>query len=546
MTDRKGGAVQISTNEDGGFEDVALRQSALIEAVRSGGRRWSEPILLYGPDAEADIDALLRESSAAEPWLNVYNFRDLTEGRRNRFFDMEGRLDPRFYEHVAGSAAVRLSAILRGNVPFNDLVEFVTQGPSGQGVLARTGIGDEFLAWVERLSNTAGLILPWQIKNSILPAFVLAVWMQRPRLRPLVLHSPRRFGVPPCSGIEVSTSGIQFDALVEEVQRVFGLARADVEKGYRVWQLSRTDDKSKPQATTPRSVSREIARNFLGVLTRARTDTQLAAVAPQKPAPLMFEMNEGVVGLKYGVSSSDPAAIIRAGAASLVRRIERLQQDLHFANAVPSSKEMLALAVEILRRIQSGDYTDADIVTLGLELNALQWHVDSVTTHLGEVSIGELAGLFATSTIFLGRFTIWLEYTGMQAATGKPEDGVAAFNVAHQLLQGARDRSAFLTPEANDRIGFVLERTPASTEEPALREGLVRSGENLAAVTAEGLSRVVVNEAKEIGLRTKEKAYEEASKAIVGYAVKHGPLLLKLGELRKWPWLTWLHQLLPS
>lgn len=545
MSDERSGGVKISTRLDGTFDDISLRESVLAQAVRSGADRWTQPILLYGPDGSAEVDALLR-TAAAEAWLEIRAFRDLAGRRRTEFSEMEGRLDSRFYETQSGAARTRLAEILRGQQPFNDLIDFVALGPSGQGYLNRTGIGRDFTDAVERLCSTTGLILPWQMRNSFLSAFVLAVWTQRPRLRPLILHAPKRFGVPSGEGIEVPTGGVRFEALAEEAEQVFGMSRADVEKAYRVWQLSRVGDTTKPQATTPRTINREVAREFLSVLARARPDDrQIGIVAPQKAAPLMFELEGGGVGLKHGVSATDTEAIIRTGAASLGRRVERLQHDAHFGNVVPSSKDMLALIASILSKFPEGGYADADIVELGLELNALQWHVDPVRHQLGEVSIGELTGLFATANLFLGRFAVWQEYTGSSAASGKPEDGVAAFDVAMQLLQSARERAAFLTPEANRRIGVVLDRTAADNEAPPLREGLVRSGENLAAVTAEGLSRVMVDEAKALGAKTKEKVYEEASSAIVSYAVKNGPLLLRLGEIRNWPWLSWLHQLIP-
>ena len=534
--------VQISTSLDGSFEDIALRESALTEVVLNGSEPWQAPILLYGPDVDAEIDALRRRCSGSK-WLIARNFRDLVGPRRGELSEMELRLDPRFYENLSKDARGRLAGLLRGDHPLAQLIDFVAFGPTGEGYLSRTDYGRDLIDLIELLSNTTGLVLPWQMKNSFLPAVVLAVWLRRPRLHPLVLHSQRRFGVPSTAGLEVASGGISFEALAAEAERVFRLSAADVEKAYRVWQLSRTGDTTKPQATTPRSLTREVAREFLGVLTRARTDQQVAVIAPQKPAPLMFELDDGAVDLKHGVSGADAAAIINAGASSLARRVERLQQDAYFFNVVPSARDMLALTADILKIILSGAYTDADIVELGLELNALQWHVDPLRPQLGDVSIGELTGLFATANLFLARFEAWNDYTGAGPASGRPEDGVAAFNIAYQLLQSARGKAAFLTPEANARIEQILDRTSVQ-EAPPLREGLVRSGENLAAVTAAGLSRVVVDEAKEFGRAVKSKGYEEASSAIVSYATKNGPLLLRLGELRQWPWLSWLQQLI--
>lgn len=531
--------VQISTGLDGAFEDIVLRESALARHVQDGASPWQSPILLYGQDVDAEIDTLKRGCPAI-PWLLVRNFRDFAGARRGEFSEMELRVDPRFYEQLTHDARGRLTRLLRGEDKLAELIEFVAVGPSGEGYLGRTDIGRRFIDWVELLSNTAGMVLPWQMKNSFLPAVVLAVWSLKPRLYPLILHSPKRFGVPSGTGIEVASGGISFEALVAETKRVFGLSAADVEKGYRVWQLSRTGDTTKPHATTPKSLTQEVAREFLGVLTRARTEKQVAEVAPQRPAPLMFELEDGAVGLKHVVSAPDSPAVTKAAASSLLRRVERLQQDAYFFNVVPSAKDMLGVVADILRKFLSDDYTDADAVELGLELNALQWHVDPLREQLGDVSIGELTGLLATASIFLNRFEAWRDYTGTALGSGRPEDGVAAFSISYELLESARGKASFLTSEANARIASVLERTEADSVAPPLREGLIRSGENLAAVTTAGLSNVVVAEARQLAGAVKTKGYEEASSAIVAYAVKNASMLLRLGELRQAPWLSWL------
>jgi len=185
-----------------------------------------------------------------------------------------------------------------------------------------------------------------------------------------------------------------------------------------------------------------------------------------------------------------------------------------------------------------------EVIELGLEMNGLQFAIHPVHAHLGEVSIGELAGLFANSNLFLSRFPAWADYTGAGPLEGRLEDGVAAFDVARKLLESARGRADFLTAEANERIGAVLDRT-AADDAPALREGIVRSGENLAAVTAEGLGRVVVEEAKAFGKQAKAEAYKEASASVVRFAAKNAPLILQLGRMRGWQWLQWLSHHLP-
>ena len=543
MADDHAGSVRISTDEDGAFENVTLQDGALRAAVAAGPVPWTRPILLYGNDTAAEVAALLAGSRG--PWLEARGFRDLTGSRRNELFEMEQRVDPRFYDHVAGGARNYLALLLRGEAPLQNLVDLIAVGFSGQSFLTRTGIGRDFIDLIELHCNTTGLVLPWQIKNSFLPAVVLAVWMQRPRLHPLVFHFPKRFGVPSVEGQEVAAGGIRFDALTEEAERALGMSRADVEKAYRVWQLSRVGDTTKPHATTPKTITRDVAQEFLSVAARARTDRTVAISAgPQRAAPLIFELEGIAVGLRHGASVQDTAAVVRAGATSLRRRIERLKHDTYVNNIVPSAQEIFEVAIELLGRIIKGEYGDAEIVELGLELDALQYHIDPVRKSLSDISIGELTGLFANANMFLARFVAWQEYMGAGPVSGRSDESKAAFALAQTLLESARERADFLTREASDRIGSILERTALDSEAPALREGLIRSGENLAAVTAEGLSRVAVDHAKAFGGEVRDEAYKVASKAVVSYATKNAPLLLKLGELRKWPWLTWLHHLL--
>lgn len=544
MARERARSVQISTSADGSFKEVVLRNGALRAATESATLPLTQPILLYGPDAYAEIDALLR-AATDRPWINVRSFRDLAGDRRGELLEMERRLDPRFYENLAGNVRTRLSDLLNGQAPFDELLEFAAIG-LGQGYLGRSEVGWHFIDWVERLCNTKGLILPWQMKNSFLPVVVLAVWVRRPRLYPLVLHHSKRFAAPSGDGFEIAAGGIRFDDLAAEAEDVLGLGRADFEKAYRVWQLSRVGDTTKPHATTPKTVSREVAHDFLGVAARARTQQTVAMAVAQRPAPVIFELDEGFIGLKHGAAIQDTAAVVKAGTNSLRRRVERLKNDIQISNIVPSAKEILEHSDELLGRIAKGDYGDAEVIELGLELNALQWHINPMQAVLSEVSIGELTGLFATTNLFLARFPAWQDYAGAGPVTGQPEDGVAAFDVAHKLLQSACDRAGFLTTEAATRIGAVLERTASDPDAPPLREGLVRSGENLAAVAAEGLSHVAIEEAKTLGRQTKDEAYKVASEAIVAWGVKNAPHMLRLGELRDWPWLAWLSHLLPK
>lgn len=538
--------VEIVTDKDGRFERVSLRSSTLASMVADAKDSWVTPLLLYGPDPSADIDLLTNGRGA--DWAIIKNFRDLSVELRagRRFEEIENRLDDRYYDALPHNARARLVELLSGRVPLDGLVDFVLKGPSGQGRFSQPFMGDDFLAEIERLCNTTGLLVSWQMRNSILPAFLLAIWTRRSRLRPLVLYATKRFAIPVAGGVEVPTSGISFSALLDEVANVYGLKQSEVEKAYRVWQLSRTDTVGgKEQATTPKAIAVDTARNFLGVLTRAQTEDGAIRRVPQKPAPLIFELNDGAIGLKSGVVASDPDAVIQSSAASLRRRVMRLQSDPQLGNVLPSASDILPVVAGVLDRVIDGCITDGDVVELGLELNALQWHVDAIRAQLSELSIGELTGLFATASLFLARFLTWLEYTGAQSPSGNPEDGVAAFSVAYDLLRSAHQKNQFLTAEASKRIDDVLNRTSKDESAPDLREGLVRSGENLAAVTASGLSEVVTREARDFGDKVKDKAYEEASSAIVSFAAKSAPLLFKLAELRHWPWVKWLHDLIP-
>ena len=205
---------------------------------------------------------------------------------------------------------------------------------------------------------------------------------------------------------------------------------------------------------------------------------------------------------------------------------------------------MLPVIRSLLLKVKSGDYLDLDIVELGLELNALQWSVDTVKKDLSEITLGALTSLFATAHIVMARFPKWIEYSSRNLPKLGSDSGLAAFTTARELLETVRTPNAFLRSEATERIDTLLDRVPAKTDAPPLREGLVRSGENFAAVTVDGLSHVLTRESQALGEKIKDEAYKQASAGLISYARKNAPLFLKLGELRDWPWMQWVDDIL--
>jgi hypothetical protein len=206
----------------------------------------------------------------------------------------------------------------------------------------------------------------------------------------------------------------------------------------------------------------------------------------------MFDFDHKSIGLKHGVSTNDPAAVISAAASSLMRQVDRLLTDHNLSSAVPSAGEILSDALPILVIAQGKTCSDADIVELGMDFNPLQWHVDAVRHQIGEATMGELTGLFSSLQMFLTRFKSWRDFESTPGVIATTDS--ETFGIAVALLKGARDARLLLTPEANLRIEMVLERASAH-EAPGQHEGVVRSGENLAAITAERLSRITVERA---------------------------------------------------
>lgn len=535
--------IQIVSRADGSFEDISLTSGVLRDVVERGGEAWSSPILFFGPDVEAELATLGNEAGDL-PWRTISSFRSLGRGDfRYRFEEIEPRLDRRFFEKADLSSRQRLDQMLTGIRTLTELPDFLLHGANGTLKYRTPYLADDFESELERLSNTHALVIPWGMRGSLLPALCLAIWKKRSRLYPLVLHAPRKFSVPG-GGIEVVTAGLDFAALVEAAETTFGLNPVDIEKAYRVWQLSRSDNNHKSQATTPKSINVDTAKAFLGVLTRARTEDELAAAIRQHPAPLMLEFDHGEIKLRHSASSLDSQDIVAAGVSSLLRRFEAVEGDASIHNIVPGSARMMPVIRSLLLKLKVGDFLDLDVIELGLELNAFQWGVDTVKKDLSEISLGALTSLFATAHMVLARFPKWVEYSGRSTPKGGPDSGLAAFTTARELLETVRTPNAFLKKEATERIDTLLDRVPLKTDAPPLREGLVRSSENFAAVTVDGLSHVLTKEAKAFGGKIKDEAYKQASAGLVSYARENAPLLLKLGQLRDWPWMQWVHDIL--
>lgn len=242
--------------------------------------------------------------------------------------------------------------------------------------------------------------------------------------------------------------------------------------------------------------------------------------------------------VRRGVETGDVALVVSAGAAALRRQVDRLESDGHVGNIIPTAKSVLPQIREYLVRIEASDYDDGVVVSLGIELNAFQWHVNALQENIGDSTKGELVGLFATAHLFLARFEIWTSYTGTVNEAGV-EGGVAEFKLARKLLERARAQKTVLSVDADQRVETILNRAPNEETAEDIREGVIRSGENLAAVTLNSLGAIVTEEAKAVGTSVRSKAREAFGKAVIDYVSQNAVEIGKLATLRMWPWATW-------
>ena len=544
MTDAGRTRPQILVDNFGRFRDIIFKHSTLLDALRSEVDDWGEPILIFGRDVTTEVNSALLNADLKSHLRRVATIADLDALVKPPFeaHEFVSRLDTRLYEHAPSALRTRLREIVSGRSPVDDILQFLLTEAVRVTPKSGCGLGGDFIYHLQKRFSSHGVVAPWEVKDSLLPLFLLAVWLRTGRERPLVFYGETSFSIPHVEARRIAASRLRFEDLAQEAERVFSIKRAEFENGYRVWQLSRAEEDGKPRATTPQWIGLDTARSFLVVLTRAGGAVASKGMASQRPAPLMFELRDNGIGLKTGGQGLNPA-IVSAGATTLLRQLDRLKHDLTFGNVVPSSASTITVASEILERLRSGHFNDGDVVQLGLEFNALQWHVDPVRANLSEISIGELVGLFANTQLYLKRFPVWVEFTRSAAPNEGVEHELAAFTLAHDLLREARGR-AFLTPDASSKVDEVLQRTPGSAEEPALQEGIVRSGENLLAVTATSLSQYAVREAGQLGQRVVDKEIDAISSGIADFAQKNGPSLMKLALLRDWPWMQWLTQLM--
>jgi hypothetical protein len=168
-----------------------------------------------------------------------------------------------------------------------------------------------------------------------------------------------------------------------------------------------------------------------------------------------------------------------------------------------------------------------------MELNTLQWQVDTVRDRIGETTRGELLGLFSSSQLLLSRFRLWREFEA--SARGTVSGDAETYKLAVDLLENARRTSAFLSLEADRRIDRVLDRA-SEARDAGQQEGVVRSGENLAAITVEQVGRMAARAAEA------EPETPEAM-AMLRFVRTNAEGMERLAVRRNRPWLRWLQNL---
>lgn len=528
MVERQTSPVLIELNPKGAMAFAGFRSTPLTLAVEGSQGAFNKPFVLHGAEVGAEIEAL-KHHVARVRWQEISGVGDLSdtavaEAYADVVRGLDGRFSPAFQRD-------RLDRILKGPVSPEDVVDFFHTLASGREIDGARS----FRLAIDRLFARSGVILSFGGQQSLFALVVLSLWMRQPRKLPIVVCSEGKIPMSAGRLEHFATNVALFDDLTAEINRVFGTPIEEIEKAYRVWQISRKAGDGKPKATTPKYITINTAKVFLGVLTRARTEREISRLALQRPAPVMFAFDRSVIGLTHGTSTSDPGAYIAAAASSLMRQLERLLGDHSLSNAVPSAGGILEVALEILVKVRGGTYSDADIIEMGMDFNALQWHVDAVRPQIGDATLGELTGLFSSVQMLLARFKSWREFEGAPGARAAV-DGEAV-EIAVALLESARDAQRLFTPEANSRIDKVLERASAA-EAPNQQEGIVRSGENLAAISAESLGRIAVDRA------VSNPGPDDPSEAMVRYVRQNGSNMIKLAKRRNWPWLNWLNTVL--
>src|SRR5438105_512363 len=92
--------IKIETRDDGGFQDVVLEGSYLIDRVLTGAVQWSLPVVVYGQDIEDDLHLLSSKKVRGKSFLSI---RDAVSTFRrmnwvDRFGPTEIYFDLRLYK----------------------------------------------------------------------------------------------------------------------------------------------------------------------------------------------------------------------------------------------------------------------------------------------------------------------------------------------------------------------------------------------------------------------------------------------------------------
>lgn len=519
----------IELTAEGGLRYVGFRQTPLIKAVHAAGNQFSSPIRLRTSEAAAELYSL-KHATRAFKWLDIEKPADVPGPNRGTAFeDIMGRVESR-YSSVASLLTDQYRAALATSVPPGQVVALFEAIASASAQPER---GPAVIAGLERAIGRHALVIDVAKADLFYVMLITAVWCRQVRRFPLILSGDRVLPLE-LSMPEYGGSVATFTDLVEETHRVISTPMEEIEKAYRVWQISRRSGDPKPRATTPKYITVGTATAFLRVFARARTDRELSQAAVQRPAPVMFDLESAAVGLRQGAASMDSPLVIASAASSLMRAVERLQDNHILSNVVPSAGAILETVLAILVQVRGATYSDGDIVELGMELNTLQWQIDTVRDRIGDTTLGELTGLFSSAQMLTSRFRSWREFEA--SARGTTGADSEAYDLAVTLLESARTNPALLSSEADHRIDRVLGRA-AEARDGGQQEGVVRSGENLAAITVEHVGRLA---AQQTG---GEAPPESVSAAMVKFVDANAASMQRLAVRRNRPWLRWIQSL---
>lgn len=535
--------IRIDLHEDGRFRDLSLEGSYLTERVLTGATNWSNPVVIYGASVADDLAVLRRSGVKGEKFLEIDDLGRFLRQMRwsERFGDISLIFDLKQYRNlrIKGRPPQGIDDFIDSH-DLESVIALVRDGTLGERRGSSTAsMVKDFIVEIDKLCRHSPIAVSWPPRTSFFGAFVVAVWARNTRPFPLVIAASKSLNYGAEEWVNVKASVLEFGDLSAEIQSQFGVAQAEVEKAYWVWQLSRGEKLDKLKATTPKNISLENARQFLAVLTKSRPNELRASRLEQKAAPVIFERDDAVLSLRRSRIEDSPE-IVKAGANSLRRQIERISSELLLDNVLPSARGVFKAISDSLDKIIDGSSDDGDIITIGVELEAFQHHVDFARVNIGDSALGELVGLHATAALFLRRFPLWAEY---QNAPTTLNNDATGFRLSRTLLEDAVS-AEFLSDEAAQKVNTVLSRAPADNSPKELREGLVRSSENLVAITLRTASEIVAKEAKSFASAAKKKAYEAGAASIVNFVVRHADDIGSLAQSRNWRWASWVFELL--